>query len=153
ADGTRALWFLAALGGPVFWLTRQALLSRPAAANGGTPMQEWYPPGLLLGWLSALAAALIGVVFLLAADEEGGLKGLLIRQIEQVIAGVVGSMPGIALRDPAFLHDRIGFAATVLPATYALSWMLLMLGNGSLAQWGVKRMGRALRPTPRWTEL
>src|SRR5260221_9406829 len=51
ADGWRALWFLVVLGGPTCWLIRQALLSREAAEPGGAATRQWYPPGLLLGWL------------------------------------------------------------------------------------------------------
>ncbi|MDF2764288.1 MAG: hypothetical protein K0S81_1282 [Rhodospirillales bacterium] len=66
---------------PVLVLIQRALLSRKAA-DGGV---EWYPPGLLVTWLTGLAVLALGVLLLLLAGAEGGIEGAVQRQIEAML--------------------------------------------------------------------
>lgn len=150
------LWFALVIGLPVTVLVRQALLSRdtPSAVGAlvgapGAVVTEWYPPGALLGWATGMCVALLSVLFLWFAGEDGGLKGVLGRQAERVVDAIVQQAPSMV---PAGGEEkfrlRARFFAELAPASIAVLWMAMMLANGVVAQWGVARMGRNLRPTP-----
>lgn len=126
---------------PTAILIRQALLSR--ATPEGTV--EWYPPGLLLIWLTAIAAA-----------------GFLLASLGARLGGVPGGLPGVfeprllaVLRhfgshdlggSPAELASRL---ASIMPGAIAAMWMLLSAANGILAQGLAVRLQRNIRPSPK----
>jgi len=165
--------FLLGVGLPVAWLCRQALLWRaiaPPAADGGegaagvdggatvqdggNAAREWYPPGLLLTWLTVLCGLLVAAVFLWFAGAEGGLRGALARQLELAATVLARQMPAlVAGEGEAALRARLRFGAEIMPASMAAMWMMVMLANGCLAQWGVTRMGRNQRPGARFRDL
>src|SRR5262245_39145522 len=66
---------------PVLVLVHKALLSR-RAVDGGV---EWYPPGLLVTWLTGLAAITLAVLLAILAMGEGGIAGSVERQIELIL--------------------------------------------------------------------
>jgi hypothetical protein len=154
------LWFALVVGLPVTVLCRQALLSRdtPSAVGElvgapGAVVTEWYPPGALLAWATGLCVALLSLLFLWFAAEDGGLKGVLGRQADRVVDAIVQQAPSMV---PAGGEEqfrlRARFFAELAPASMAVLWMAMMLTNGAVAQWGVTRMGRNLRPTPAYAE-
>lgn len=166
--------FLLGVGLPVAWLCRQALLWRavapPAAGgggdgvagvdggvaiqDGGNATREWYPPGLLLTWLTVLCGLLLGAVFLWFAGADGGLRGALARQLELAATVLAQQMPAlVAGEGEAALRARLRFGAEIMPASMAAMWMMVMVANGCLAQWGVTRMGRNQRPGARFRDL
>ncbi len=126
---------------PAAILTRQALLSR-ATPDG---LVEWYPPGLLLIWLTAIAGA-----------------GFLLASLGASLSGISGGLPGVfeprlaaILRhfnthelggSPDQLAKRL---STIMPAVIAVMWTLLTAINGILAQGLAVRLQRNLRPSPR----
>jgi hypothetical protein len=140
--------FLAAFCVPVTVLCRQALLSREVASAAGT-MVEWYPPGALVTWATGLCAALATAVFLYHAGEEGGLRGALARQADRMVDLIVQQRSALmAGQDEGKLRALARIAADLQPTLRSMMWMVVMLMNFSLAQWGVTRMGRNLRPAP-----
>lgn len=137
-----ALSFLAwqAVGPTV--LVRQALLSR-AAPDG----IEWYPPGHLLVWLTGLAALGLLVVGLFLSGADADLTGAVERQMQAEVAGMgSGSEADLTQAD-------LDLVARFLPGIVAVSFMVTMLANGALAQALLARSGRALRPSPAWSEV
>lgn len=140
------LRYIVFFAAPQAWLIRQALLSRNTAAG-----VEWYPPGRLLAWLIGMAVFFVVTAMLLAAGAEGGLVGSLESYFEQALSAMAG------LEVVPLAEDDIGHMAPALaliaPAAMASGWILLMVGNGTLAQVLVARGGRNLRPSTPFTEL
>lgn len=122
---------------PVVLVMRYALLSRTDEA--GT---VWYPPGPLLMHLTLLAALAVVGATLAFVTVEGGL----VRVIEGVLMeaarefGEVGSEAEVA--------SLVAHWATLVPAFVAVSWIVMTVVNGAMAQSFAVNMRRNLRPTP-----
>ncbi|MFD2233804.1 hypothetical protein [Phaeospirillum tilakii] len=142
SGGLAALPFGLAVVAPVAVIVRQALLWR----TDGSGAVEWYPPGLLLGWLSAMAVTLIGLGAALISGQAGlGSGGL-----ERWIAASVGH--GLDLLAPTLdAPQRQAVADGWVPLFLALvggSWLVMILVNTILAQGLLARWGHNRRPTP-----
>ncbi|MEE9140949.1 MAG: DUF2232 domain-containing protein [Alphaproteobacteria bacterium] len=123
---------------PAVLVTRRALLSK-ATADGGL---EWYPPGLLVAWLTGLGAALFAVAAILFSGAEGGLEAY-------VRAAVAQALEQLAIdQDPARIAAFAEAAAPYVPGVVVATWMIVVTVNGALAQGVLARFGRALRPSP-----
>ncbi len=128
---------------PVILAVRQALLAR-TAADGSI---EWYPPGRLLMGLTGLGlAALLGAV-ILTLDQPDGLEGAvrdtLTRMLEQLFAA----------GDDSAQEPQLAWMARVLPGFVVVSWLIMTVVNGALAQGALMRFGRNRRPPMRLVEL
>jgi hypothetical protein len=121
---------------PVLVLVQRALLSRKAADG----VVEWYPPGLLVSWLTALGLLALGVLLLLLASSEGGIAGAVQRQIEAMLP-LFG--PNQEAMRPLF--ETI---APVVPGMVVAAWMTVTMINGALAQALALKTARAARPAP-----
>jgi hypothetical protein len=121
---------------PVLVLVQRALLSR-RAADGSL---EWYPPGLIVSWLTGLGLAALGALLLLLASAEGGIAGAMQRQIEALLP-IFG--PNQEAMRPLF--EAI---APVMPGLIVSAWMAVTMANGALAEAIALRAGRAARPAP-----
>jgi hypothetical protein len=119
---------------PVLILLNRALLSR-RAPDGGV---EWYPPGLLVAWLSGLAAVTLGVLLTILAMGQGGMAGSVHRQIELIL-------PMFGPNQES-LRPLFEIVAPILPAIIVAAWMLVTMANGAIAQAITTGMRRALRP-------
>jgi len=128
---------------PALVLVRQALLWRQN--EDGT--LEWYPPGLLLAWLTGIAAGLlvVGTAFVSA-------RGLGVE--ETVRQHVVSFVAEMAPNAPAEMRDGlIALWSALLPAMTACAWIIIAVLNGVLAQGMVVKAGHARRPTPPYGSL
>jgi len=144
-----ALSFLLEVALGPFLLTRQAVLYR-SAPNGTA---EWYPIGWLFGWLAAIAGAALVALHIWFLGAEGGLTGAL----EQSIAAYLERLreAGV-LRELGLSQEPAAVAATmarILPGAAAAVWMLVMIGNGTLAQGLALKFGKAIRPVAALTTM
>ncbi len=131
---------------PQAWLTRQALLSRDTEVG-----VQWYPAGRLLAWLIGIAAVFVAAAMLLFAGTEGGLVGSLENDFHQALTSMAGLGPWpLSSAEIGRLAPEL---AAIAPAALANLWILLMVGNGILAQALVVRGGHNLRPTAPFAEL
>jgi len=119
---------------PVLVLLNRALLSR-RAPDGGV---EWYPPGLLVAWLSGLAAVTLGVLLTILAMGQGGMAGSVHRQIDLIL-------PMFGPNQES-LRPLFEIVAPILPAIIVAAWMLVTMANGAIAQAITTGMRRGLRP-------
>jgi hypothetical protein len=119
---------------PVLILLNRALLSR-RAPDGGV---EWYPPGLLVAWLSGLAAVTLGVLLTILAMGQGGMAGSVHRQIDLIL-------PMFGPNQES-LRPLFEIVAPILPAIIVAAWMLVTMANGAIAQAITTGLRRALRP-------
>lgn len=151
---------------PVILLLRRALAADPGGPSGGAtgagartgtesgagaaPV-AWYPPGRLLVWMSAVAAALLGAFWLAALGLESGAHGV----VDQFVARMtdVGDGPFRPGADDD--GSAVAFQAIVgvFPGVLLASWMIMVIINGLLAQGLVARFGRPVRPSPGMSDL
>jgi hypothetical protein len=126
---------------PVLLLVRQALLARP----GPGPTADWYPPGLLVLWLTGLALAGFAVALLLLGGPHG---------FEQELRQVLRITLGRLVPEQPAERDQIATAlAKIFPGMTAASWMLVVMINGTLAQGLLLRFAANWRPSPDLAEL
>lgn len=140
-----ALKYVVVFAVPQAWLIRQALLER-ATPKG----PEWYPPGLLIAWLVAIAAAFVGAATLSYAGSEGGLAGAMRHDIKQALE-LMAAVQGWSSREQD-IEILAPVLASIMPALLANLWLLMMVTNGALAQALVAR-GHNLRPSTPFAEL
>ncbi|MBI1778791.1 MAG: DUF2232 domain-containing protein [Proteobacteria bacterium] len=130
--------YLLVNGVPVLVMSQRALLSRETAAGE----REWYPPGLLLAWLTALGAGafiLVGAILALGQSGlEDSVRSFLSGGMERIASGA-------AEDDRARLVDLI---VPWFPAAVVGSWIIMVTINGALAQGLLQRFRRNLRPAP-----
>ncbi len=121
---------------PVVILVRQALLAR-AKPSGEL---EWYPPGLLTGWLTGLGLAAFAAA-LLFLGGPGVVEALLRHALAPAIDRFVDESG--AARDALAT-----LLALVIPGVVVGSWMMMTASSAILAQGVLARFGRAWRPSP-----
>lgn len=138
-DALAALLFVLTSVGPLVVLVRQALLNRPTGA-GST---EWYPPGLLVAWMAGIAAVGIVLSGFLLLDHPEGYEGAVRAMLQTAMGGMAPA--GVS---PESVEHFAGQLAGMFPGLVAVSWMLMMAVNGSLAQGLLVGLGRNLRPSP-----
>jgi hypothetical protein len=148
-----SLPFLVTAVAPSLVVVRQALLWR-TLSDGSV---EWYPPGLLLGWLAGLGLGLmligLGVVAMQASEQVLGVGDA--RGIEAWIAGMIGrSIDALA---PMLTADSrkaaMDWWAPLFPAMVTGSWLVMALANAAAAQGILTRLGRNQRPRPSYGKL
>ena len=124
-------------GLPAMLLSRQALLNR-TEPDGRT---EWYPPGLLLLWAAGYGLLGIVVAVLLTIGEQGGLPGMIARQL----TALTDEMPP----EVAAAIRQVGIEqiAVSLPGASVMVWLLQVFVNLWLAQSILVRARRAVRPS------
>lgn len=122
-----------------------ALRHRPSSPEAGK--MEWYPPGRLLGALAATGAVVLLGLALFAEAAGNGLQAQLRDGLNSVLS---------AMAPQATEAERSAVVDTwlpVLPGGVLASWLFRAALSAVIAQWAATRMGRALRPTPRYAEM
>ncbi|MEE8334498.1 MAG: DUF2232 domain-containing protein [Alphaproteobacteria bacterium] len=142
-----ALLYLAAAGLPSLIIIRQGMLSRPGATQGAF---DWYPPGLLLAWLTVYGLAMLVSVNLMFSGVEGGLEGEIRRAMEVILKAYDETQGGRL--DPRIREIADGLAPFV-PGWLISAWLIVFVINGAVAQGLLTRIGQAARPTPAYTAL
>lgn len=130
--------------GPVGLLVHQALRSRKDPAG----QVDWYPAGLLVGWLT-----LCGVIWLMAILGLFASMGL--GSIEAAVRQEMASMVEVLLPqiEVAERDKMATFMAPLIMGMSAGFWMLIVTMNGALAQLILVRRSVAIRPTPDLSDL
>lgn len=135
--------FLMGFGLPVQFLAWIALMGR----TGPDGRREW----LSTGWLTTAWVGCGAVVMLIAIFALPGETSVAEEQIRSVFSRLLESALGQAGM-PTDVAGVIEMMAA-MPAIIVVSWMLVHLVNGVLAQALLVKLGRALRPTPPATSL
>lgn len=166
------------------WLVRLALLSRAVGGRGASaaaraarareahhravadgtrdgppediaePEIEWYPPGMLVVWTTAIAAALLVISILSMATADDGIRGAVVQLLNTGILDT-GELrraldaQGLDVSPSEFLE----MVAAFVPAMAASMWLIMTLANMAIAQLIVDRSGNALRPTPAFSQI
>jgi len=147
SGGVASLPFGLAVAIPAVVVARQALLWRTTPS--GTV--EWYPPGLVLGWLTGMAIALILIGAALASGQggadvtSGGLQ-------EWVTATVGRTLDLLTPTLDASQRQQVAeWWVPFFPALIGGSWLVMTLVNASLAQSILVRSGHNRRPSPAYS--
>jgi hypothetical protein len=144
------LAFLATAALPAV-LTAATALRETAETGDDAAESRWGRPGQTLTALVGVAAAGFFLAVLFAAGEEGGLKGATSRALTSVLKQLseLGQAPG----SEALSGDAALWLAPALPGLVAVSWMLMSVVNGVLAQGVLARFGLNRRPSMRFADL
>lgn len=126
---------------PALLVTWLALRSHKAADGTVT----WSPPGLIVGWLSAVALAGVLVISLTGSSEDlaAALKALLGQAVEKMTAPPSEQQ----------IDRSVRMLVTYYPGVVAMTVMWISLANAALAQRLAVQTGRNIRPTPRYSSL
>ncbi|MCA1909917.1 MAG: hypothetical protein LDL39_16310, partial [Magnetospirillum sp.] len=131
-----ALSYLVAAALPSLVVTNRALLWRKPQ-DGPT---EWYPPGLVLAWLTATILALMIVGAFLVAGHPEGIKGQVAETIGRALNLLAAELP------PEQRPKVAGWWAAFFPAMVCASWLVMIVANATWAQALLVRLGRNRRP-------
>ncbi len=131
-----AVFFAISSAAPVIFFVHQALLARSGAAG----KREWYPPGLLLAWLSGFGLAALAASLVLFGGPNG-IEEALRRSLGPVLA----PLPDLSQAQRTRILDLF---AVIFPGTTAASWMAMTAINALLAQGVLARFDAGLRPSP-----
>lgn len=126
---------------PVLVLVRQALLSRRTPAGE----MEWYPPGLLAGWLVGIGLAIGGLSMLFLA-MTGGAEAAVRAFVGHVFDAAKAALPRGAA--PMARETVVDMMAGYLPGMAVSSLLVMTAVNGILAQGVLTRFGLNRRPSP-----
>lgn len=143
AGGFSAVPFSIAALLPALVVGNRALLWR----NADDGSVHWYPPGLVLAWLTAagLALMLLGSALLAGSPEgvEGGVSKLLGDALNLMAAELPAEQRAKVVR----------WWVPLFPAMVMGSWLVMAVVNACGAQGLLVRMGHARRPSPAYREL
>jgi hypothetical protein len=138
---TGVILFAALNALPVILLVRQALLARTRA--DGTV--EWYPPGLLAAWLTALGLTAIMLTLLVFGGPD---------DIQEIVREILAPVIDRLVDETTPARDElVGYLAMIMPGVVIASWMVMTLTNGSLAQGLLARFSVSWRPSPTFAAL
>lgn len=138
-----ALIFILFNAAPVVILVRQALLFRTDAEGA----MEWYPAGLLAAAATAFGLALLALVFAGLGMTTAGVEESVRQFLDQFAERLE-----ITWR-PGAREQFIATIAPILPGAIGLSWLMMLVVNGTLAQGLLLRFGRNLRPSPDFANM
>ncbi len=142
-----ALFYTLINGLPAVLVARQALLSRVREDEQGNTTTDWYPPGSILAMLAAVGAVLFLSAALLNSGSEGGVEGV----IEELLSGGFAAMaPQLSEMERA---DIVKVLVPGFPAAMTISWLVMTVVNGILAQWLLSKSEKALRPSPKMADF
>ena len=130
--------FLVGFGLPAQFLAWVALMGRNLPGGG----REW----LSTGWLTTAWVACGAVVIVIAIFALPGESSVAEEQIQSAFSRLLETTLGQAGM-PTEVSGVIEMMAA-MPAIIVVSWMLVHLVNGVIAQALLVKLGRALRPTP-----
>jgi Predicted membrane protein (DUF2232) len=131
-----AALFIGLYAAPVVLLVRQALLAR----SGPDGTLEWYPPGLLTAWLTALGLVALSCAVLFFGGPRG---------IETLLRDALAPAVDRFVDERGSSREALTrLLALVIPGAIVASWMVMTVSNAILAQGVLARFGKAWRPSP-----
>jgi hypothetical protein len=138
-DVAHAIVFLASNALPVVMVVRFALLGRPAA-DGNT---EWYPPGLLLAWITLYGVGAFTALAVLTGTGPDGLQSMISANIEEIRSVFRDSK-----RNTPQVNQILESLKLIFPFLVTEVWLFLMVCNSVLAQKLVTARGINQRTSP-----
>ncbi len=138
AEYANAAVFTLVFAVPAVAMVRMALLNRQTPE--GTA--DWYPAGRMMSWLTGYGAVALIAFAVLASDTLAELEATYRVGLEAMLQGLPVGEGDIS---PATLAAQV---SPYFPALFIISWLVMVVINGSLAQKLLRRLGWNLRPSP-----
>lgn len=128
---------------PAWLVVGQTLLKRNAAGGAAA----WYPAGHVLCALATLGGALLLMAALASWGAGTTLASAIANGLER---GIAAFMPELSQE-----HRRefVAFLSPMFAGGLGTSWMIMTVLNAAAAQGVLVRIGRNLRPSPRFAAL
>ena len=86
----------------------------------------------------------LGVIWF--SNQDGGLAGVIERSLTELLS-VLGTEVAQST------SESLGSYLFIVPGLMGVSWVIMIVLNGVLAQWLLSRSGRNLRPSPTFGEI
>ncbi len=155
-NGLSALFFIVGTGFPALLIVHQALISHPGTAPNTV---DWYPPGKILGWLTAYAMLILGCIAIYFAFSNDGLVAVSHNYLNEFFGQVLNQSHSNFRSDTE--RDLVKGILTVatnrmapLLSGFLLSIYLLMaIANATITQGILNRAGLSLRPSPSYITM
>jgi Predicted membrane protein (DUF2232) len=141
--GTIGIGYLVTIGMPVVLAAYLAYLSRPAPHDPS--IREWYPAGRLMAGMAIYAGALPLLMLPLIGGSYETLRPVLVEVLQQFAKRWMP--PGGRLTNEA-LAEQTEWALYLLPAGFAVQWLMLCAVNLYVAGRIVQASGRLGRDWP-----
>jgi hypothetical protein len=126
---------------PSWLIVHQVMMHKPAGEAAASRSL-----GSILCWL-AVAGCVIATVTAVVGRGEAGIEG----SVRHLLAATTSvAAPGLTDADR---DTFVGYLAPLFIGMSGVTWMLMLVINGVLAQAVLARWGRNLRPTPNWSAL
>lgn len=134
-----SLLYILAVAVPVLLFVRFALLHR--TTNDGD--LEWYPPGLLLTWLTLYGCGGFLAIAVIAGAGADGLQGMISRHVDEFRGMVAQSDEANARVEQIFDSIKL-----IFPFVVTSWWLVVFSVNSVLAQKFLAPRGWSRRPSP-----
>jgi hypothetical protein len=150
------LFFIVGTCLPALLVVRQALISQP----GATPNTvNWYPPGKILGWLTAYAILMLACVAVYFGFSDDSMEAVSRNYLREIFSQILNQSDANFRSDTERkLVKNIMTVATArmapLFAGFLISiYLLMVIANATITQGILHRAGLSLRPSPSYIEL
>jgi len=128
---------------PALVVSKRALLWR--TAEEGTT--QWYPPGMILAWLTATGLALLLSGAVLVSGHPEGIRAWVAEAISHTLTLMAAEVPAEARA------QAVKWWTPLFPAMICGSWLMMAVVNATGAQGLLVRLSKAIRPSPAYGEL
>lgn len=155
-NGVSALFFIVGTAAPAMLVIHQALVSRPGTTAGAP---QWYPPGYILGWLTAYAILILGCIATYFAFSSDTMETVSYNYLRQVFAEMLDqSNANFRSHEERtlvkkFLETAIMRMAPLLAGFLLSVYLLMIVANAAMTQGILNRAGLSLRPSPSYVAL
>jgi hypothetical protein len=130
-------------------LQRPTNTSREFVAPGlGNNNIDWYTPGEAVCWLSILVSVMLLVASFAGLNSgHESLSALISDSLDQILKTMVPNW------EPDQRSQIINLMVPMFPGTVGVSWLIMIIINGILAQNILCRLKKAIRPTPSYMDF
>ena len=123
ADPSLIIVFGLGYVGPVLFIIHKISLRRKL----GTGEEEWYPAGRILAGLTAYVIIVFIAALAWFSGRQGGLAGLIESSLMEVLGAVGHNFPQVS-------DGTVTAYLFVVPGLLGMSWLIMVVLNGALAQ-------------------
>lgn len=109
-------------------------------------LKMWAPAGLMTSGLTVLGYMLIFSIPLMNSTFDNN-------NLDIIEKGVNQSLTGLPIDQADRVLEAFKMMVPFLPSVQVISWMLMIVFNGLIAQWILKRFNQSVRPSPKLIEV
>jgi hypothetical protein len=140
---------------PTWLVVRLMLLQRPidtsvdyGTTNTSKNNIDWYPAGDMVCWLSLLVAGifLVATFGSLSSGHES-LSGLIADNLDRILQTMAPDW------DPGQRAQIVDLMVPMFPGAMGISWLIMIIINGVIAQNVLCKFKKAIRPAPSYIDL